>query len=154
VAFLRERGLTSRVTIQSFDWRSLARVREVAPEIERSCLTSQQPGDDTVQAAEPGPKFWLVGLDPSLHAGSAPRLVAATGAPVWSPAFRDLRPERMREARELGLKVLPWTVNERPDMEHLISLGVDGLITDYPDRLRAVLAERKMPLPPATPIAP
>jgi len=154
VAFVRERGLTPRVTVQSFDWRSLARVREVAPEFERSCLTSQQPGDDTVQAAEPGPKFWLAGLDPSAFAGSAPRLVAATGARVWSPHARDVTAERVREARDLGLEVLPWTVNERSDMERMIGLGVAGLITDYPDRLRAVMAERNMPLPVATPIAP
>jgi glycerophosphoryl diester phosphodiesterase len=154
VAFVRERGLSPRVTIQSFDWRSLARVREVAPELERSCLTSQQPGDDTVQAAEPGPKFWLAGLDPSAFSGSAPRLAAATRAHVWSPHFRDVTVERVREARDLGLSVLPWTVNERSDMEHLIALGVDGLITDYPDRLRAVMAEKNMPLPPATKVAP
>jgi glycerophosphoryl diester phosphodiesterase len=154
VAFVRERGLSPRVTIQSFDWRGLARVREVAPELERSCLTSQQPGDDTVQAAEPGPKLWLAGLDPSAFGGSAPRLVAVTRAQVWSPHFRDVTVERVREARDLGLRVLPWTVNERSDMEHLIALGVDGLITDYPDRLRAMMAEKNMPLPPATPIAP
>jgi len=44
--------------------------------------------------------------------------------------------------------VIPWTVNERSDMERLIALGVDGIITDYPDRLRAVMAEKNIPLPP------
>jgi glycerophosphoryl diester phosphodiesterase len=39
-------------------------------------------------------------------------------------------------------------VNERADMERLIALGVDGLITDYPDRLRALMAEKEIPLPP------
>jgi glycerophosphoryl diester phosphodiesterase len=39
-------------------------------------------------------------------------------------------------------------VNERADMERLIALGVDGIITDYPDRLRAVMAGKDMPLPP------
>ena len=53
----------------------------------------------------------------------------------------------MREARALGLAVLPWTVNEPADMEMLIDAGVDGLITDYPDRLRRVLAARGKPLP-------
>ncbi len=52
----------------------------------------------------------------------------------------------MRKA--LGLKVIPWTVNERADMERLIALGVDGIITDYPDRLRAVMAEKNLALPP------
>ena len=44
--------------------------------------------------------------------------------------------------------MIPWTVNERSDMERLIALGVDGIITDYPDRLRAVMAEKNIPLPP------
>ena len=154
VAFVRERGLASRVTIQSFDWRSLGRVREVAPEIERSCLSSERPGEDTVQAGVPGPKAWLDGLDPASFAGSVPRLVAAAGCQVWSPDARDLSAERVREAHGLGLRVLPWTVNEPADMETLIDLGVDGMITDYPDRLRAVMARRGLPLPPATPVEP
>ena len=58
------------------------------------------------------------------------------------------RPDDIAAAKALGLKVIPWTVNERADMERLIALGVDGIITDYPDRLRAVMAEKNMPLPP------
>ncbi|HVQ28789.1 MAG TPA: glycerophosphodiester phosphodiesterase [Vicinamibacteria bacterium] len=154
VALVRARGLSARVTIQSFDWRSLARVREVAPEIERSCLTSEQPGDDTVQAGVAGPKPWLNGLDPAAFGGSVPRLVAAAGCQVWSPDFRDASGARASEAHALGLTVLPWTLNESADMERLIDLGADGMITDYPDRLRAVLAKRGLPLPPATPIEP
>jgi glycerophosphoryl diester phosphodiesterase len=49
------------------------------------------------------------------------------------------------------LRILPWTVNDPGDMARLIDLGVDGLITDYPDRLRQVLAAKGMPLPPAAP---
>jgi glycerophosphoryl diester phosphodiesterase len=58
------------------------------------------------------------------------------------------------EAHALGGRVLPWTVNDPADMRRLIALGVDGLITDYPDRLRAVMAERGLALPPATPVEP
>ncbi len=154
VAAVRERGLAARVTVQSFDWRSLARVRTQAPEIELSCLSAQQPEDDTIQAEVPGPKPWLAGLDPRVHGGSVPRLVAALGARVWSPHFRDVTAERLREARGLDLRVLPWTVNEPPDMARLIDLGVAGLITDYPDRLRAVLREKGLPLPAPTPVEP
>ena len=78
-----------------------------------------------------------------------PRLVGAAGCAVWSPHYRNLpRPATIAAAKALGLKVIPWTVNERADMERLIALGVDGIITDYPDRLRAVMAEKNMPLPP------
>ena len=58
------------------------------------------------------------------------------------------RPDDVIAAKALGLKVIPWTVNERANMERLIVLGVDGIITDYPDRLRAVMAQKRMPLPP------
>lgn len=154
VAFVRERDLASRITIQSFDWRSLGRVREVAPEIERSCLTSEQPGDDSVQAGRPGPKPWLGGLDPAAFGRSVPRLVAAAQCQVWSPDFHDVSGARVREAHDLGLTVLPWTPNDPADMERLIDLGVDGMITDYPDVLRAVMAKRGLPLPAATPVEP
>ena len=50
-------------------------------------------------------------------------------------------------AHAQGLLVTPWTVNEPADMTRLVGWGVDGIITDYPDRLRKVLAEKGMPLP-------
>ena len=53
----------------------------------------------------------------------------------------------VRRAHRLGLPVHAWTVNERALMESLLDLGVDGIITDYPDRLREVMAEKKMQLP-------
>ena len=55
------------------------------------------------------------------------------------------------EAHGLGLKVIVWTVNATDQMKALIDMGVDGIITDYPDRLRAVMRELGMPLPEATP---
>ena len=48
----------------------------------------------------------------------------------------------------MGLRVVPWTVNEPKDMDRLLAAGVDGLITDFPNRLRAAMAARGMPLPP------
>jgi glycerophosphoryl diester phosphodiesterase len=68
---------------------------------------------------------------------------------VWSPLFRDIKPNDLAEVKSLGRKLIPWTVNEKPDMTRLIGLGVDGIITDYPNRLREVMAGKDMPLPPA-----
>jgi glycerophosphoryl diester phosphodiesterase len=45
------------------------------------------------------------------------------------------------------MQVLPWTVNDPATMARLIEQGVDGLITDYPDRLRKVMSQKGMPLP-------
>jgi glycerophosphoryl diester phosphodiesterase len=148
-AAVREAGLTARATIQSFDWRTLVVMRRIAPEIERVCLTMDGGTGDTLQRGRPGPSPWTAGFDIDDVGGSTPRLVSAAGCTVWSPVFREVTPGAMAEAKSLGLKVIPWTVNERADMARLIALGVDGLITDYPDRLRALMAERDMPLPPA-----
>ena len=59
---------------------------------------------------------------------------------MWSPYYRDLTEDALTEARALGLKVVVWTVNEVEDMLALARLGVDGIITDYPDRALDALA--------------
>ena len=71
----------------------------------------------------------------------------------WGPHYRDLTQSAVAEAKSLGLRVLPWTVNEVPDMRRLVAWGVDGLISDYPDRLREVMAARGMALPRPRPVA-
>ena len=81
-------------------------------------------------------------------------MVKAAGGRIWSPNAVDVTEALVKEAKSLGLTVLPWTVNERADMERLIDLGVDGLISDYPDRLREVIAAKNLPLPRATPVTP
>jgi glycerophosphoryl diester phosphodiesterase len=152
---IRRLGLGSRATIQSFDWRTLAHTASVAPEIARVYLTFERPdgsGSDTVGKGR-GVSPWT-GLDAAAHGNSTPRLVAAAGGKIWSPFFRNLSAEAMAEAKTLGLTVIPWTVNAAADMDAMLALGVDGIITDYPDRLRTQLAARGAPLPPQRPVAP
>jgi glycerophosphoryl diester phosphodiesterase len=145
---VRDADLASRVSMQSFDWRTLMAMRSIAPEIERVCLTAEALNFDTIRRGEPGASPWTAGLDIDDFGGSVPRLVAAAGCQVWSPLYRNAKADDVAAAKALGLKVIPWTVNERADMERLIALGVDGIITDYPDRLRDVMAGKDMPLPP------
>lgn len=145
---VRSAGLIDRVSIQSFDWRTLSVVRRLAPEIERVCLTIDRGDRSTLRRGEPGPSPWTAGLDIDDFNGSVPRLVAAAGCTTWSPLFRDLTPDATAEAKAMGLRLVPWTVNERAEMDRLIAAGVDGIITDYPDRLRAAMAAKGLPLPP------
>jgi glycerophosphoryl diester phosphodiesterase len=148
ITVVREANVVDRVTVQSFDWRTLLEVKRIAPEIETSCLTIQTRDDNTVQQApDGGPSPWHAGLALRDYGGSLPALVKAAGCGVWSMFWRNLTPKDLADAHALGLKILPWTVNERGDMRTLIDLGVDGIITDYPDRLREVMAEKKMALP-------
>ena len=146
---IRAAGFADRVTIQSFDWRTLVEVRRIAPEIPTACLTIDSRGMNTVALGPDGASPWHAGLRAADHGGSIPRLAKAAGCGTWSMFWRNLSPELIAQARALGLKVLPWTVNDPADMRRLIEWGVDGIITDYPDRLRALLAELGRPLPPA-----
>ncbi len=147
VDVVRNTGLTQRVTVQSFDWRTLVEVRRLAPEIATACLTIETPDNDTVQRKTATGSAWHAGLALADHGGSLPRLVKAAGCTTWSMFWRNLTPELVAEAHALGLTVLPWTVNAEADMARLVGWGVDGIITDYPDRLRRVLAEKGLPLP-------
>ncbi len=140
--------MQSRVVIQCFDWRVLRIVQTLAPEIVTGALTDQQGGDDTVYLGRTEPSPWLAGLDVRNFAGSVPRLAKAIGAGVWSPNYLDVTSAQVEEAQALGLKVIPWTVNEPSDMQRLVQLGVDGLISDRPDRLRTVLVQQGRPVPP------
>jgi glycerophosphoryl diester phosphodiesterase len=109
-----------RATIQSFDWRTLKVVEQEAPGIATAYLTGSKNPD--------------------------PQKVHAAGGRIWSPDFETLTNERMHAARRLGLRVIPWTVNEQSDIVRMLELEVDGIISDYPDRVREVL-QRRGPMP-------
>ncbi|HYF58996.1 MAG TPA: glycerophosphodiester phosphodiesterase [Burkholderiaceae bacterium] len=143
VAAIRRHGLASRASVLSFDWRTLQAVQREAPEIETVYLTVQRPDGGNVRPGSP----WTAGFDPVRH-GSVPRTIRAAGGRTWSSHHEDLTPDSVREARALGLKVLAWTVNDPARMGRLIDMGVDGIVTDRPDLLRAEMAKRGMALPP------
>ena len=153
IEVVRANGMAGRTIVQSFDWRTLAVVQREAPEIATSYLTEQQQANDTIGAAQEATSPWTGGIRYRDH-GSVPRMVKAAGGAIWSPSYRDLTEALVKEAQALGLKVLPWTVNDPSDMDRLIGWGVDGIISDYPDRLRAAMAAKGLPLPIATPVAP
>jgi glycerophosphoryl diester phosphodiesterase len=105
--------MEKRCTLQSFDWRAVKAVEREAPEIATAYLTERKDSD--------------------------PSKVGAAGARTWSPDFRALDAASAAAARALGLKLIPWTVNEPEDIARMLRLGVDGLISDYPDRVRDAL---------------
>jgi glycerophosphoryl diester phosphodiesterase len=143
---IREAGMNQRVSIQSFDWRSLQRVQQREPGIPTVYLTVQTRGNDNTRDGT-----WTAGLRIEEY-GSVPRMVKAAGGKVWSPNAGAVTQALVQEAQALGLAVIPWTVNDPADMERLVGWGVDGLISDHPDRLREVLRKRGMALPPAIPL--
>lgn len=153
LSLIKTENMQARVTLQSFDWRTLKIVQNVAPGIPTVYLSAQQPWMDNIQASsESSP--WTAGLHVSAYNGSVPRMVKAAGGALWSPYYGEITPGNLQEAQALGLKVVVWTVNTESDMRRMITLGVDGIISDYPDLLRKVAAEKGMDLPRATAVEP
>lgn len=138
---IREAGMTRRVRIISFDWRTLQLVQKADPGIETVCITVESP-----QANNLNSRTMMAGLASRDFASTA-HMVKAGGCPVWSPNYASIDGAKVKAARQLGLKVIPWTVNEPADMDRLIGWGVDGIISDYPDRLREAMRRASLPLP-------
>lgn len=150
---VRAAGIAERTTIQSFDWRTLRAVQATAQKIPTACLTAEQRWLNNLERGQPGASPWTAGFDLDDFDGT-PALVAAAGCAIWSPFFGDLTPADLAAAKELGLATVVWTVNDPADMADLIEMGVDGIISDYPDRLRQVLIDRDMSVPEPTPVSP
>jgi glycerophosphoryl diester phosphodiesterase len=153
IAAVRDAGMAHRTVIQSFDWRTLQVAQREAPEIPTVYLTARQDFMDNIRAADPDSP-WVAGFHVRRFGGSTPRAVKAAGGAVWSPYYREVTRENVAEAQALGLKVVVWTVNTNADMRRMIRLGLDGIISDYPDRLRRIAGAMGVPLPRPTPVTP
>lgn len=153
VAILAKRQIRARAVIKCFDWSVLQRTQHIAPDITTAYLSVQQEWFDNIgEDGEPSP--WTAGFDIGAYGGSVARMVKAAGGAIWSLYYKELDQAKVDEAHMLGLKVIVWTVNEPSDMRALIDLGVDGIITDYPDRLRQVMQTGGMRVPESTPVQP
>jgi glycerophosphoryl diester phosphodiesterase len=115
LAEVRKAGVERRTTIQSFDFRTLAVVQREAHLVRTAYLTSGKKGE------------------------AVPRMVHEAKGAIWSPNFRDLDEPSLAVARELGLQVIPWTVNAPADITRVLDMKVGGIISDYPDRVREAL---------------
>ena len=150
-------NMTERVSIQSFDWGALRLVKERDPKMRTIALTNK----DFLQAGKPGASPWLGGIDADDFGGDLIEAASFLGFDAVSPVHGTpqngtvtdpgyvpyVTADMVDRAHEKGMQVIPWTIDDKPTMRALMDIGVDGLITDYPDRLRDVLAERSLKLP-------
>ncbi len=144
---LEDSPFMTRTSVQSFDWAVLRLVHAAEPRLALNALTNT----DNLEVDQPGASPWLDGLDIDDFTDDVPAAVSSLGFDAISPSHTILTPAMVAEAHEVGLRVLPYTVNNEAMMRHLVGLGVDGLITDRPDLLRGVLASMGQPLPPPYP---
>ncbi len=152
---LRIDDMVDRTAIQCFDWGVLDRVGAAEPALERNLLVS--PKYLLATADAPSPWFDGLAVDADfVRTAAAEGFTAISpihGSPmtagVASAAYVPFATEAMIvEAHAVGLTVIPYVVDDEATMAHLVRLGVDGLITNRPDRLREVLAEAGLDLPP------
>jgi len=153
VEAVRAAGLAQRTTILSFDWRVLQAVQQLAPEIGTVYLTIQQRNFDNVGADRADASAWTAGLRYRDH-GSVPKMIKAAGGRIWSSFHGDLDAAKVKEAQALGLTVLAWTVNDPARIAQVMDMGVDGIVSDRPDLVRAEMQRRGLPLPKPTPVQP
>ena len=141
VPLLREKNITGRVRILSFDWRGLAHVQKIAPDIPTVYLSLEGRSLNNIKPGQPGPSPWMAGIDIDDFNGSIPRAVKAAGGRYWAPYYKHITAGLLSEAHELGIQVFVWTVDSKNDMERLIEMGIDGIITNRPDILRDLIRE-------------
>jgi len=128
-------NLEDRIIYSSFDWRVLREIKERDSKIPRAYLTSGARG----KIYDKSP--WL-DFTPLHNGVELPDLIKALGGSAWHPNYKDVNKEIVQISHDKGLPVNVWTVNRESDMLRMIDYGVDGIMTDYPLKLKE-LCERK-----------
>ena len=114
-ALIEEYDITDRVTIQSFDFRTLQYFNEWHIDVELALLIENDLG-------------WEINVD---SLGFNPE--------IYSSDYPLLSQEIVADLQSNSMKVIPWTVNKEEDISRLLSWGVDGIISDYPNRVLEVI---------------
>ena len=122
-------NLSDKIIYSSFDWRVLREIKERDPKIPRAHLTSGAKG----KIYDKSP--WL-DFTPLHSEVELPKLIKALGGSAWHPNYKDVNKEVIEISRNEGLPVNVWTVNKEQDMLRMIDYGVDGIMTDYPLKLK------------------
>ena len=128
VGKIRRAGMAKRSTVQSFVPEVLPFARALDKDIRTSALFEPTKWQ--------GLKMYL-GLGGGVRADILAR-AEAVKADIISPYKLYVTGDFLREAHAKKMLVIPWTVNESAEMQQLLQLGVDGIISDYPDRLGKV----------------
>jgi len=141
VKILREEKISDQVRILSFDWRNLVHIQKVAPDIPSVYLSLEGVRLNNIKTGRPGPSPWMAGFDIDDFSGSIPHAIQAAGGRYWAAYHKHVTISNIQTAHQLGIQVFVWTPDSRLEMKRLIDMGVDGIITNRPDILKALLKE-------------
>lgn len=147
---VKKYDMEDRVVLQSFDWQTLIEMKKLNPNISTSALWQEQPSwgrdSESLRRYEKKKSPWLGGLDIKDYQGNPVKAAHAIGADIISPYYTEISKQDVDEAHFFGMKVVPWTVNNEKDMNMLLDMGVDGIISDKPWLLKQVLEKRNIKL--------
>lgn len=147
---VKKYDMEDRVVLQSFDWQTLIEMKKLNPNISTSALWQEQPSwgrdSESLRRYEKKKSPWLGALDIKDYQGNPVKAAHAIGADIISPYYTEISKQDVDEAHSLGMKVVPWTVNNEKDMNMLLDMGVDGIISDKPWLLKQVLEKRNIKL--------
>lgn len=147
---VKKYDMDDRVVLQSFDWQTLIEMKKLNPNISTSALWQEQPSwgrdSESLRRYEKKKSPWLGGLDINDYQGNPVKAAHAIGADIISSYYTEISKQDVDEAHSLGMKVVPWTVNNEKDMNMLLDMGVDGIISDKPWLLKQVLEKRNIKL--------
>lgn len=135
VGVVQAHGMSERTTLQSFDWRALVIADRLEPRLRIAALVEGTMASPAWHAGIEGETLVALRALKAKVDILSPESTLLTD--VSQPGYIEVE-----AVHALGWKVIPWTVNRREEMEALIDLGVDGLITDYPDVGMALARER------------
>ena len=138
---INDENFESRALVLSWDWRTLALVQEMAPQIPTAHVSGTGKRIDNIKLRQPGPSPWTAGIDVDDYKGSIPHGIQAAGGQIWCAWRRTLTKKQVETAHELGLKVFVWTVDSKKDMKRFLKMDVDGIITNRPDRAKQLLSQ-------------
>lgn len=140
VDVVKTEGVQQQTEIHSFDWRNLMALQKLDSQIVPSFITSFRENREHFLTGFWCYQQWFAGYHRWRLGGSWAKMIHRLGGKIWCPDYRDLTEKQIAEAHEEGLRVVPWTANQEADMLRLLQFQVDGIITNYPDRLKSLLS--------------
>ena len=136
-------NLKDKIIISSFDWRILREVKNQSPEIPRAYLTFQQEKGMKIKKTIYSKSPWIDHI-PLTIVYDLPKIIKELGGSAWHPYYKDINKKAVKDAHDNNLPVNVWTVNDEDDMLKMIEYGVDGIMTDYPLRLKNLCEKRSI----------